>query len=193
MHYKGHEIYIVGGANPAGQAAIYLSKYAKNITIPVRSDSLSEKMSQYLVHQINETSNIGVWLNAVVTEVNGDDRLVSITIQNTKTGEQQSVPAAGMFIYIGANPHTDWLEGILQRDNHGFVLTGSNLENNRLPHSWMIDRNPFLLETNIHGIFAAGDVRHGSIKRIAARVGEGSTSIQPIHQYLKKTQITLLF
>lgn len=143
LSYEGQEIYVVEGANSAGQAAIYFSKYAKNITMLVRLDSLSEKMSQYLVHQVNETGNIGVWLNAVVTEVNGDNRLENITIQNTKTGEHQSVPAAGLFIYIGVEPRTDWLEGILQIDNHGFVLAGSDLENNGLPHGWLIDRNPF--------------------------------------------------
>jgi thioredoxin reductase (NADPH) len=143
-------------------------------------------MSQYLVHQINETSNIRVWLNTVVTEVSGENKLENITIKNTKTGEHQTVPAAGLFIYIGAEPHTDWLDGILQLDNHGFILTGSDLTNNGHPQDWMIDRQPFLLETNIPGIFVAGDVRHGSIKRIAAGVGEGSTAIQLIHQYLKK-------
>ncbi len=186
LHYKDQDIYIVGGANSAGQAAIYFSKYAREVTLLVRSDSLAEKMSQYLVHQINETSNIRVWLNIVVTEVNGENKLDNITVKNTKTGEHRTVPAAGLFIYIGAEPHTGWLDGLVQRDTHGFILTGLDLANNGHLQAWKIDRQPFLLETNISGVFAAGDVRHGSIKRIAAGVGEGSTAIQLIHQYLKK-------
>ena len=186
LHYKGQDIYIVGGANSAGQAAIYFSKYAKEVTLLVRSYTLAEKMSQYLIHQINEISNIRVWLNTVVTEISGENKLENITIKITKTGGQQSVSVAGLFIYIGAEPHTDWRDGVVIRDNHGFILTGSDLVNNGLPQDWMIDHQPFLLETNVPGIFAAGDVRHGSIKRIAAEVGEGSTAIQLIHQYLKK-------
>ena len=186
LHYKGQDIYIVGGANSAGQAAIYFSKYAKEVTLLVRSDSLAEKMSQYLVHQINETSNIRVWLNTVVTEVNGENKLDNIAVKNTKTGEHRTVPAAGLFIYIGAEPHTGWLDGVVQRDTHGFILTGLDLANNGHPQAWKIDHQPLLLETNIPGVFVAGDVRHGSIKRIAAGVGEGSTAIQLIHQYLKK-------
>ncbi len=186
LHFKDQDIYIVGGANSAGQAAIYFSKYAKKVTLLVRTDTLTEKMSQYLVHQINETNNIKVMLNTVVTGVNGENKLESIAIKNTKTGEQRIIPGAGLFIYIGAEPHTDWLNGLVQRDNHGSILTGSDLANNGHPQDWIMDRQYFLLETNVPGIFAAGDVRHGSIKRIAAGVGEGSTAIQLIHQYLKK-------
>jgi thioredoxin reductase (NADPH) len=188
LHYKGQDVFIVGGANSAGQAAIHFSQYAKTVTLLVRADSLDKKMSQYLVHQINETDNIRVWLNSIVTEVKGENRLEEITITNIKTGEQQVVQAAGLFIYIGAEPHTDWLTGIIQRDANGFILTGSDLLQNGLqrPQNWALDRQPFLLETDIPGIFAAGDVRHGSIKRIAAGVGEGSTAIQLIHQYLSK-------
>jgi len=188
LDYKGQDVFIVGGANSAGQAAIHFSQYAKTVTLLVRADSLDKKMSQYLVHQINETDNIRVWLNSIVTEVKGENRLEEITITNIKTGEQQVVQAAGLFIYIGAEPHTDWLTGIIQRDANGFILTGSDLLQNGLqrPQNWALDRQPFLLETDIPGIFAAGDVRHGSIKRIAAGVGEGSTAIQLIHQYLSK-------
>jgi thioredoxin reductase (NADPH) len=122
-----------------------------------------------------------------VTEVTGDNKLETITVTNLVTREQQTVPAAGLFIYIGAEPHTEWLDKIIQRDAHGFILTGPDLVQNELhTQGWSVDRQPFLLETNIPGIFAAGDIRHGSIKRIAAGVGEGSTSIQLIHQYLTK-------
>ena len=143
-------------------------------------------MSQYLIHQINETSNIEVRLNTVVTEVSGESKLEYITIMNTKTNEQQTVPAAGLFIYIGAEPNTGWLNGIVLRDSHGFILTGSDLHNNGHPQDLIMDHHPLLLETNVHGIFAAGDVRHDSIKRIASAVGEGATAVQLIHQYLKK-------
>jgi thioredoxin reductase (NADPH) len=187
LDYKDQDVYLVGGANSAGQAAIHFSKYAKQVTLLVRSNSLNEKMSQYLIHQISESENIRVWLNSVVTEVKGENKLEAITVTNLVTREQQTVPAAGLFIYIGAEPHTEWLDKIIQRDAHGFILTGPDSVQNELrPQGWSVDRQPFLLETNIPGIFAAGDVRHGSIKRIAAAVGEGSTAIQLIHQYLMK-------
>ncbi len=185
LHYQGQDIYIVGGANSAGQAAIHFSKYAREVTLLVRSDTLAEKMSQYLIHQINETSNIKVRLNTVVTEVSGESKLEYIAVMNTKTKEQQIVPAAGLFIYIGAVPNTDWLNGMVLRDNHGFILTGSDLYDNIHPQNMIMDHHPLLLETNIPGIFAAGDVRHNSIKRIASAVGEGATAVQLIHQYLR--------
>lgn len=186
LHYRGQDIYIVGGANSAGQTAIYFSKYAREVTLLVRSDTLAEKMSQYLIHQISETRNIKVWLNTVVTEVGGESKLEYIAVMNTKTKEQKIVPASGLFIYIGAVPNTDWLNGILLLDNHGFIFTGSDLYNNKHPQNMTTDRHPLLLETNIPGIFAAGDVRHDSIKRIASAVGEGATAVQLIHQYLRK-------
>jgi thioredoxin reductase (NADPH) len=185
LYYKGQDVYIVGGGNSAGQAAVHFARYAKQVTLIVRSDSLKEKMSQYLVHQINETHNIRVWLNSVVTEVKGENKLESLIVTNIKTGEQREVLASGLFIYIGAKPHTDWLNGLIKRDSYGFILTGSDLQRDELKNQgWMLDRHPSLLETTIPGVFAAGDVRHGSIKRIAAGVGEGSTAIQLIHQYL---------
>jgi thioredoxin reductase (NADPH) len=142
-------------------------------------------MSQYLIHQINETQNIRVWLNSVITEVKGENKLESLIVTNIKTGEQREVLASGLFIYIGAEPRTDWLNGRIKCDAHGFILTGSDLQRDELKNQgWMLDRHPYLLETTIPGVFAAGDVCHGSIKRIAAGVGEGSTAIQLIHQYL---------
>jgi thioredoxin reductase (NADPH) len=188
LNYKGQDVYIVGGANSAGQAAISFAQYAKLVTLIVRSDSLERKMSKYLIHQINETKNVRVWLNSVVTEVKGDNRLERLIVANIKTGEQQEVPASGLFIYIGAEPHTDWVGGLVTRDTHGFILTGSDLQQDELKNQgWMLNRQPSLLETSIPGVFAVGDVRHGSIKRIAAAVGEGSTAIQLIHQYLMNT------
>ena len=185
---KGEDIFMVGGANSAGQAAIHFSKYAKTVTLVVRGDSLSKNMSQYLMHQINETPNIHVLLNSKVTEVQGENRLESITITNTQTGQLQTVPTSGLYIFIGAVPHTDAVAGLIERDANGFILTGQDLMQNghKRPRGWTLDRQPFLLETNVPGIFAAGDVRHGSMKRVAAGVGDGSIAVQLVHQYLKR-------
>lgn len=186
LHCRGQGVYIVGSTNPAGQAAIYFSKYAREVTLLVLSDTLTEKMSQYLIHQINEPSNIKLQLNTVVTQVSGESKLEYITIVNTTTKKQQTVPAALPFIYIGAEPNTDWLNGIVLRDSHCFILTGSDLYNNEHPQDLIMDHHPLLLKTNVPGIFAAGDVRRDSIKRIASAVGEGATVVQLIHPYLKK-------
>jgi thioredoxin reductase (NADPH) len=185
---KGEDVFMVGGANSAGQAAIHFSKYAKTVTLVVRGDSLSKSMSYYLIHQLEKTDNIHLLLNSKVTEVIGQNRLEFIIITNTQTGEVQSVPTPALYIFIGAVPHTDALVGLIERDANGFILTGPDLiyEGHKYPRGWTLDRQPFLLETNIPGVFAAGDVRHGSMKRVAASVGEGSIAVQLIHQYLKK-------
>ena len=192
---RDEDIYMIGGANSAGQAAIYFSKYARKVTMLVRADSLSKGMSQYLADQILKTENIKVWLNSGVIEVKGENRLEAITIYDTVRSEKQTVPAYALFIFIGAQPHTDWLAGTIKRDANGFILTGPDLmidngQNNKDNHlkGWNLNRQPFLLETNIPGIFAAGDVRSGSVKRVASGVGEGSIAIQFVHQYLKKVQ-----
>jgi thioredoxin reductase (NADPH) len=188
LSYKGEDVFMVGGANSAGQAAVHFSKYAKTVTLVVRGDSLSKSMSHYLIHQIHETGNIHVLLNSKVTEVGGENRLEFITVTNTQTGQLQTIPSHGLYIFIGAVPHTDVLVGLIERDANGFILTGPDLIHNghKYPQGWTLDRQPFLLETNVPGIFAAGDVRHGSMKRVAASVGEGSIAVQLIHQYLKK-------
>src|SRR5215203_1925021 len=188
LSVKGEDIFMVGGANSAGQAAIHFAKYAKTVTLLVRGDSLNKSMSSYLVHQINETPNIHVLLNSKVTEVHGENRLESITITNTQTGQIQTVPTSGLYIFIGAVPHTDGAAGLIERDANGFVLTGQDLMQNghKHPQGWTLDRQPFLLETNVPGIFAIGDVRHGSTKRVAAGVGEGSIAVQLVHQYLTR-------
>jgi thioredoxin reductase (NADPH) len=185
---KGEDVFMVGGANSAGQSAVHFSKYAKTVTLVVRGDSLSKSMSHYLIHQIDETNNINVLLNSKVTEVRGENRLEFITITNTYTGQLQMFPSDGLYIFIGAVPHTDVLVGLIERDANGFILTGPDLIHNghKYPRGWTLDRQPYLLETNIPGIFAAGDVRHGSMKRVAASVGEGSIAVQLMHQYLKK-------
>ena len=188
ISFKGEDVFMVGGANSAGQAAIHFSKYAKTVTLIVRGDSLSKNMSHYLIRQISETANIHVLLNSKVTEVQGENRLEFITITNTETGQMQTVPSSVLYIFIGAVPHTDVLVGLIERDANGFILTGQDLIQNgrERPRGWTLNRQPFLLETNVPGIFAAGDVRHGSTKRVATGVGEGSIAVQLIHQYLKR-------
>ena len=185
---RNEDVIIVGGANSAGQNAIHFAKYAKTVTLVVRADSLAKSMSQYLIDQINETNNIQVLLNSKVIEALGKTKLETVIITNTKTGQLQSLPAHGLYIFIGAVPHTEVLVGLIDRDDNGFILTGPDLANggHERPRGWTLERQPYLLETNIPGIFAAGDVRHGSIKRVAASVGEGSIAVQLIHQYLRK-------
>ncbi|MBR8833763.1 MAG: FAD-dependent oxidoreductase [Stigonema ocellatum SAG 48.90 = DSM 106950] len=181
------EVYIVGGANSAGQAAVYISKYARHVTMLVRGDSLAKSMSKYLIDQILATENITVQLHSSVVEVHGETHLESITIANAKTGVQQTVPTKLLFILIGARPHTNWLANVVERDEQGFILTGSSLmRDGRYPKGWKLDRQPFLLESSVPGIFVAGDVRYGSVKRVASAVGEGAIAIQFIHQYLSK-------
>ena len=184
---KGEIVYVVGGANSAGQAAMNFAKYAERVVILVRGDSLSSTMSQYLIDQIQETSNIQLWTHASVAEVHGDTHLEEISILCSDTNKVERVPASAMFIFIGALPRTDWLAGTVERDERGFVMTGSDLmHGGQRPKGWTPDRDPFLLETNVPGIFAVGDVRHGSVKRVASGVGEGSVAVQFIHQYLSK-------
>ncbi|KYC38460.1 fused response regulator/thioredoxin-disulfide reductase [Scytonema hofmannii PCC 7110] len=182
---QGEEVYIIGGANSAGQAAMYFSRYAKHITMLVRADSLTKSMSQYLIDQIAETPNITVKTQTSVIEVKGETSLEAMTLQNSLTGETQTVRATSLFIFIGAVPRTDWLDGAIARDERGYILTGSDLQKDGSPiKGWTLERDPFLLETNIPGIFAVGDVRHGSIKRVASGVGEGSICVQFVHRYL---------
>src|SRR5215813_9569313 len=184
---KNEIVYVVGGANSAGQAAMNFAKYAERVVILVRGDSLSSTMSQYLIDQINQTSNIQVWAHASVAEAHGETHLEEISVLCSDTNKIERVPASAMFIFIGALPRTDWLANVIERDERGFLLTGPDLlRDGQRPKGWGLDRDPFLLETNVPGIFAVGDVRHGSIKRVASGVGEGSVAVQFIHQYLSK-------
>ncbi|MDQ3706236.1 MAG: FAD-dependent oxidoreductase [Chloroflexota bacterium] len=185
ISYKGEDVYIVGGANSAGQAAMYFAKYARNVTMLVRGDSLSKGMSQYLVDQIEQTPNIQVLLKSSVVEVLGNGRLEKITIANADTGERVTVPTSALFIFIGAMPRTDWVAGVLERDEMGFILTGPDLvRDGHGPKGWPLRRQPYWLEASVPGVFVAGDVRHRSVKRMATAVGEGSMAVQFIHQYL---------
>jgi len=184
---KGEMVYIVGGANSAGQAAMNFAKFAERVVILVRGDSLASTMSQYLIDQIKEMPNIQLWAHASVSEVHGDTHLEEISILCSDTNKMERVPANSMFIFIGALPRTDWLGSLVERDERGFLLTGPDLvRDGQHPKGWALDRDPFLLETNVPGIFAVGDVRHGSVKRVASGVGEGSVAVQFIHQYLSK-------
>lgn len=187
MSCRDEDVYIVGGANSAGQSAMFFSKYARRVIMLVRGPSLAATMSQYLIDQVEHTENIQVECRSRVTAVAGDDRLRSISIACDTSGETQTVPASALFIFIGAEPCTAWLDGVVERDSRGFVLTGPDLmHDGKRPKNWPLERDPGLLETNIPGIFAVGDVRHGSIKRVASSVGEGSVAIQFVHQYLSK-------
>ena len=166
---------------------MYFSKYASHVTMLVRGESLTKSMSQYLIDQIAATPNITVQAHSSVVEAKGETSLEAIAIQNTITGETQVVPATSLFIFIGAVPRTEWLDGVVARDDRGFILTGQDLKHDgHRPKGWTLDRDPFLLETNVPGVFAVGDVRHGSVKRVASGVGEGSICVQFVHQYLSK-------
>jgi thioredoxin reductase (NADPH) len=184
---KDEDVYIVGGANSAGQAAMYFSKFARRVVMLVRGDSLASSMSQYLIDQIQQTSNIHVEFRTQVVEVHGEERLETISIQCGDSGQVERVPASAIFIFIGAVPKTEWLEGMIERDKRGFILSGPELvRNGQRPKGWTLDRDPGLLETNIPGVFVVGDVRLGSVKRVASGVGEGSIAVQFVHQYLAK-------
>ena len=181
----GDEVYIVGGANSAGQAAVYLARHARRVTMVVRASSLEASMSHYLVRQIAQVPNIDVRLDTEVIGVEGVDHLEALTLCNRVRGTWEMVKAGYLFVFIGAAPRTDWLDGVVARDTRGFVLTGPDLMvEGRRPTGWHLDRDPYFLEANVPGVFAAGDVRANSVKRVASAVGEGAMAIQLIHSYL---------
>jgi thioredoxin reductase (NADPH) len=211
---RGEDVYIVGGANSAGQAAMYFSRFAKNVTMLVRGKSLSKTMSQYLIDQIGATENIRVWTETEVKEIVGSERLTELVLSSNSDRTTKTVPAASLFIFIGALPHTDWLGDTVARDPHGFILSGPDISASigapaaeqpgprhvsaaRRLRSWMALTTPsadptaqrvrFMLETSLPGVFVAGDVRHGSIKRVASAVGEGSMAVMYVHRYLDTT------
>jgi thioredoxin reductase (NADPH) len=180
---KDEQVFVVGGANSAGQAAMYFSRFASHVTMLVRGRSLVASMSKYLIDQIAGTSNITVEAESEIMEAIGDKRLEALKIR-TPRGEETR-PATSVFLFIGAAPQTDWLPETIMRDPNGFVLSGRDLRvEGQLPRIWKEDREPYLLESSLPGVFVAGDVRHGSIKRAASAVGEGSIAVQFMHQYL---------
>jgi thioredoxin reductase (NADPH) len=184
---KGETVYVVGGANSAGQAAIHFAKYAQNVVMLVRRESLASTMSQYLIDQIEKTPNIEVWPGTEIAELHGENQLEGISVRCAQTRSVNRYPARSLFIYIGALPKTDWLGDFVQRDERGFILSGPDLlQDGKRPANWSLDRDPNLLETSVPGIFVVGDVRHGSVKRVASGVGEGAVAVQLIHQYLAK-------
>jgi thioredoxin reductase (NADPH) len=185
---QGHDVYIVGGANSAGQAAMYLSRGAKSVTLLVRGPSLSASMSYYLIQQIEQAPNISVRTGTVVDAAHGTGRLQRLTLRDTKTGETEDVDAQWMFVFIGAAPLTDWLDGTVLRDERGFILAGPDLTaDGRPPAGWELDRPPYHLETNVPGVFVAGDARAESAKRVASAVGEGAMAVMLVHRYLEQS------
>ena len=183
----GQDIYIVGGANSAGQAAVYLAKHAKSVTILVRGASLERSMSYYLIEQIRATGNISARICTEVIAGEGDDHLESLTLRDTSTGATETVDAQWLFLFIGAAPLTEWLDGVVVRDTRGFVLAGPDLAScGRRPPGWDLDRLPYHLETSVPGVFVAGDARAESAKRVASAVGEGAMAVMLVHRYLEK-------
>ncbi len=183
----GQDIYIVGGANSAGQAAVYLARHAKSVTILVRGPSLERSMSYYLIQQIGEIGNLSVRTCTEVTAAEGSDHLESLTLRDTSTGATETVSAQWLFLFIGAAPLTDWLDGVVARDERGFVIAGPDLSvDGDRPRGWELDRAPYHLETSVPGIFVAGDARAESAKRVASAVGEGAMAVMLVHRYLEK-------
>jgi thioredoxin reductase (NADPH) len=185
--FADEHVLIAGGANSAGQAAVNLARYAKQVTIVIRGNSLAARMSQYLIDEITATPNIDVRTSTQIAAAEGDGKLQALTLQDTDTGSTQTVPASALVILIGAAPHTGWLPPRIRRDEHGFILTGSEFAQDRDHEAeWTLSRPPQPLETSMPGVFSAGDVRHGSVKRVASAVGEGSIAATQLYQYLQE-------
>jgi thioredoxin reductase (NADPH) len=179
---RGEDVFVIGAGNSAGQAAVHLSAYAASVTIVTIDERLGEFMSDYLVQKVEATPNIAVVLHTEVVDGHGHGRLEGLTLRDRHTGATRTVPASAMFVLIGAEPRTDWLEGVVERDERGYVLTGHDLDR------WPLARPPLPLETSLPGVFAAGDVRYRSIKRVAPAAGEGSIAVQLVYQYLADAQ-----
>jgi thioredoxin reductase (NADPH) len=177
----GQEVYVIGGANSAGQAALHLAKFASRVTLLVRGQSLAAGMSDYLVRQLEETRNLDVRLSTRVVDGRGKGHLEALTLEDVRTGRQEEVLAAAVFVLIGAEPHTEWLRDVVELDERGFILTGRDIPQS----AWPTSRSPLPFETSVPGMFAAGDVRYGSVKRVAGAVGEGSVTVGSVHRYLQ--------
>ena len=184
MTHSGQDIFVVGGANSAGQAAVAAARVAKSVTMLVRGESLADTMSTYLIQQIDEMPSINVRVKTSVAAVHGDPTLEALTLSNADTGKTEKVPAGALFVFIGAAPRTDWLDGVVARDQYGFVYAGADLLTLPRRGGWPLERMPYTTETNVPGVFVAGDVRRGATRRVATGVGEGAGTIPFIHQYL---------
>ncbi|MFE4957318.1 FAD-dependent oxidoreductase [Streptomyces sp. NPDC056653] len=183
---SGEDVYIVGGANSAGQAAVYFSRYARRVHVLIRQGDLSRSMSSYLIDQINGISNIDIhpWTEVVGAE--GEGHLQQLSLRESRSGTVRTVAASWLFIFIGAEPHTEWLAGVVTRDERGFVVTGPDLvAGGERPAGWRLPRDPYHLESSVPGVFAAGDVRSSSVKRVASAVGEGAMAVALVHRYLE--------
>jgi thioredoxin reductase (NADPH) len=183
--YRNMDVCVIGGANSAGQGALFFARYARSVTIVVRRPSLAPFMSQYLADRIGATANIRVLPRMEVTRVEGNGRLQRVIVRHADTGEECTLDMAAMFIFIGAAPRSEMVAGTLERDEKGFILTGPDLRAVPLRTPWPLDRDPYIFETSVPGVFAAGDVRSGANRRVAAAVGEGSAAIYTIHRYLE--------
>jgi thioredoxin reductase (NADPH) len=176
----GEEVYVVGGANSSGQAALHLARFATRVTLLVRGESLAAGMSDYLITQLQATPNIEVRLRTRVVDGHGVDRLEALTLEDVGSGQRERVAAAAVFVLIGAEPRTEWLRDLILRDERGYILTGRDVP----AQVWPLARPPLPFETSMPGVFAVGDARHGSVKRVAGAVGEGSVAVGSVHQYL---------
>ena len=187
VNCRGADVFLVGGANSAGQAAVYFSRYAGSVTLLVRGDSLARSMSQYLIDQIERIPNVSVCTCTEVAGGTGVDHLETLRLRDVRSGEVAEVEASWLFIFIGAAPLTGWLDGTVRRDARGFVLSGPDLlTDGQRPAGWDLDRDPYYLETSLPGVFVAGDVRHESVKRVASAVGEGAMAVTLVHRYLER-------
>lgn len=178
---RGKDVFLIGGGNSAGQAAMFFADYAQNVTLLIRASTIEKGMSQYLIDQVRTKANIAVRLNSSVTAVQGDSHLEAISVCDSKSGKEERLATDSLFVFIGADAETHWLPKTIARDDRGYLLTGLDALKSG---GWTIERDPYLLETSVPGVFAAGDVRHGSIKRVASGVGEGSMAVAFVHQYL---------
>jgi len=186
VHYQGKKVYVIGGANSAGQGAMFLSRFAREVVLVYRDKSLRKSMSTYLIDQIRQTDNITLLANTAMTAVEGEPVLENITLTNRESGESKSEAADAVFIFIGATPSTEITSDLIQKDESNFIYTGPDLfVDGKRPKNWNLTRDPFILETNVPGIFAAGDVRHGAIRRVASAVGQGAVAVELIHKYLE--------
>jgi thioredoxin reductase (NADPH) len=184
---RGRSVFVAGGGNSAGQAALHLAKWANHVTILVRAPSLADGMSDYLIREIDAAPNVDVRYHLQVADGTGTGHLESLVLEDTASGARHSVPADALFVLIGAQPRTQWLDQVIARDPRGFILTGPDLPAGTGGRRWHPARRPLPLETSLPGVFAAGDVRHGSVKRVASAVGEGAAAIPLVHQYLRTT------